>query len=154
VNVSTPFIHRPVATTLLMAGLLLFGSVAYFLLPDAPLPRIDFPTIVVTAQSPGTSPVTMALSVATPLERQFAQISGVSRLASSSGIGTATIMIQFARTRDIDAAAQDVQSAIDAVAGQLPKNLPSPPIYKKIDATQAKGAPTRTIAAQPGAPIQ
>jgi multidrug efflux pump subunit AcrB len=154
VNISAPFTHRPVATTSLMAALLLLGSIAYFLLPGAPLPQVDFPTIVVTAQSPGASPVAMALSVAAPLERQFAQISGVSRLASSSGIGATTIMIQFARTRDIDAAAQDVQSAIDAVAGQLPRNLPSPPTYTKIDAAQAKGAPTRTMAAQPGAPIQ
>ena len=136
-NVSAPFIHRPIATTLLMAALLLLGSVAYFLLPVAPLPQVEFPTIVVTAQLPGTSPDTMASSVATPLERQFSQISGVSQLTSTSGIGTATITIQFALTRNIDAAAQDVQSAIDAAAGQLPKNLPSPPTYKKTDPSSA-----------------
>jgi multidrug efflux pump subunit AcrB len=154
VNISAPFIHRPVTTTLLMAALLLLGSIAYFLLPVAPLPQVDFLTIVVTAESPGTSSVTMALLVAAPLERQFAQISGVSRLASSSDAGVTTIMIQFTRTRNIDAAAQDVQSAIDAAAGQLPKNLPSPPTYTKIDTAQTNGAPARTMAAQPGAPIQ
>ena len=132
-NISAPFIHRPIATTLLMAAFLLLGSVAYFLLPVAPLPQVDFPTIVVTAQLPGTSPETMASSVATPLERQFSQIGGVSQLTSTSGIGTATITIQFALTRNIDGAAQDVQSAIDAAAGQLPKNLPSPPTYKKTN---------------------
>jgi hydrophobe/amphiphile efflux-1 (HAE1) family protein len=136
-NVSAPFIHRPIATTLLMAGLLLVGSVAYFLLPVAPLPRIDFPTIVVTAQLPGTSPETMASSVATPLERQFAQISGVSQLTSVSGIGNTSITLQFALTRNIDGAAQDVQSAIDAAAAQLPKNLPAPPTYKKINPATA-----------------
>jgi hydrophobe/amphiphile efflux-1 (HAE1) family protein len=120
-----------------MAALLLAGSVAYFLLPAAPLPQVDFPTIVVTAQLPGTSPETMASSVATPLERQFGQISGVSQLTSSSGIGVTTITIQFVLTRSIDAAAQDVQSAIDAAAGQLPKNLPSPPTYKKTDPSTA-----------------
>jgi hydrophobe/amphiphile efflux-1 (HAE1) family protein len=120
-----------------MAALLLLGSIAYFLLPVAPLPQVDFPTIVVTAQLPGTSPETMASSIATPLERQFSQISGVSQLTSTSGIGTATITIQFALTRNIDAAAQDVQSAIDAAAGQLPKNLPSPPTYKKTDPSSA-----------------
>ena len=136
-NISAPFIHRPIATTLLMAAFLLLGSVAYFLLPVAPLPQVDFPTIVVTAQLPGTSPETMASSVATPLERQFSQIGGVSQLTSTSGIGTATITIQFALTRNIDGAAQDVQSAIDAAAGQLPKNLPSPPTYKKTDPSSA-----------------
>ena len=154
-NILTSFIHRPIAAPLLMAGLLLFGSAAYFLLPVAPLPHVDFPTIVVTAQSPGTSPATMASSVAAPLERQFAQILGVSHLASSSVIGTTTITIQFVPTRNIDAAAQEVQSAIDAAAGQLPKNLPSPPTYKKTDtAQQAKGASAKTMAAQPGAPTQ
>jgi hydrophobe/amphiphile efflux-1 (HAE1) family protein len=136
-NVSAPFIRRPIATTLLMAALLLIGSVAYLLLPVAPLPQVDFPTISVTAQLPGTGPETMASSVATPLERQFAQISGVSQLTSVSGIGTTTITIQFALDRSIDAAAQDVQSAIDAAAGQLPKNLPSPPTYKKTDPSTA-----------------
>jgi hydrophobe/amphiphile efflux-1 (HAE1) family protein len=136
-NVSAPFIHRPIATTLLMAALLLIGSAAYFLLPVAPLPQVDFPTIVVTAQLPGTGPETMASSLATPLERQFAQISGVNQLTSVSGIGTTTITIQFALSRNIDAAAQDVQSAIDAAAGQLPKNLPSPPTYKKTDPSTA-----------------
>jgi hydrophobe/amphiphile efflux-1 (HAE1) family protein len=136
-NVSAPFILRPIATALLMAAMLLVGAVAYTLLPVAPLPQVDFPTIVVTAQLPGTSPETMASSVATPLERQFAQISGVAQLTSVSGIGTTAITIQFTLTRNIDAAAQDVQAAINAAAGQLPKNLPSPPTYKKTNPSDA-----------------
>jgi multidrug efflux pump subunit AcrB len=136
-NVSEPFIRRPVATTLLMTALLLVGSVTYFLLPVAPLPQVDFPTILVTAQLPGTSPETMASSVATPLERQLAQISGVSQLTSVSGIGSTAITVQFTLARNIDAAAQDVQAAIDAAAGQLPKNLPSPPTYRKTNPSDA-----------------
>jgi hydrophobe/amphiphile efflux-1 (HAE1) family protein len=132
-NISAPFIHRPIGTALLMAAVLMVGSVAYSLLPVAPLPQVDYPTILVTAQLPGTSPETMASSIATPLERQFAQISGVSELTSVSGIGNTAITIQFTLSRNIDAAAQDVQAAIDAAAGQLPKNLPSPPTYKKTN---------------------
>jgi hydrophobe/amphiphile efflux-1 (HAE1) family protein len=134
-NASAPFIDRPIATSLLMAAVLLVGVVAYYLLPVAPLPQVDFPTIVVTAQLPGTSADVMASSVATPLERQFAQIQGVTDLTSVSGIGNTAVTIQFSLNRPIDAAAQDVQSAIDAAAGQLPKNLPSPPTYKKTDPT-------------------
>ena len=136
-NVSAPFITRPIATALLMAAVLIVGSIAYMLLPVAPLPQVDFPTIQVTAQFPGTSPETMASSVAAPLERQFAQISGVSQLTSVSGIGTASISIQFELSRNIDAAGQDVQAAINAAAGQLPKNLPSPPTYRKTNPSDA-----------------
>jgi HAE1 family hydrophobic/amphiphilic exporter-1 len=133
VSISTPFIERPVATSLLMAGILLVGLVAFPLLPVAPLPQVDFPTIVVTAQLPGASPETMASSVATPLEYQFSEIAGVTQMTSSSVLGTTQITIQFDLGRNIDAAAQDIQSAIDAAGGQLPKNLPTPPSYRKVN---------------------
>src|SRR5476649_1246531 len=132
-NISEPFIRRPIATSLLMGGILLLGIVAWPLLPVAPLPQVDFPTIVVTAQLPGASPETMASSVATPLEYQFSQIAGVSQMTSTSVLGTAQITIQFDLGRNIDAAAQDIQAAIDAAGGQLPKNLPSPPSYKEVN---------------------
>jgi hydrophobe/amphiphile efflux-1 (HAE1) family protein len=132
-NISEPFIRRPIATALIMTGLALVGLVAYLLLPVAPLPQVDFPTIQVTAQLPGTSPETMASSVASPLERQLAQMSGIAQLTSISGIGISLISIQFELSRNIDAAAQDVQAAINAAAGQLPKNLPSPPTYRKTN---------------------
>jgi hydrophobe/amphiphile efflux-1 (HAE1) family protein len=132
-NISEPFITRPIATSLIMTGLALVGLVAYLLLPVAPLPQVDFPTIQVTAQLPGTSPETMASSVASPLERQLAQMSGIAQLTSISGIGISVISIQFELWRNIDAAGQDVQAAINAAAGQLPKNLPSPPTYRKTN---------------------
>jgi hydrophobe/amphiphile efflux-1 (HAE1) family protein len=132
-NISEPFIRRPIATSLIMTGLALVGMVAYMLLPVAPLPQVDFPTIQVTAQLPGTSPETMASSVASPLERQLAQMSGIAQLTSISGIGISLISIQFELSRNIDAAGQDVQAAINAAAGQLPKNLPSPPTYRKTN---------------------
>jgi HAE1 family hydrophobic/amphiphilic exporter-1 len=132
-NISEPFVRRPVATSLLMGGILLLGIVAWPLLPVAPLPQVDFPTIVVTAQLPGASPETMASSVATPLEYQFAQIPGLSQMTSTSVLGTAQITLQFGLDRSINGAAQDIQSAIDAAGGQLPKNLPSPPSYKKVN---------------------
>ncbi len=116
-----------------MAGIFLIGLVAYPLLPVAPLPQVDFPTILVNAQLPGASPETMASSVATPLEYQFSEIPGVSQLTSTSVLGTSQITIQFELGRNIDAAAQDVQSAIDAAGGQLPKNLPAPPAYRKVN---------------------
>jgi hydrophobe/amphiphile efflux-1 (HAE1) family protein len=133
VSISEPFIRRPIATSLLMAGILLIGIVAFPMLPVAPLPQVDFPTIQVSAKLPGASPETMASAVATPLEYQFAAIPGVSQLTSSSVLGTTQITVQFDLGRNIDAAAQDVQSAIDAAGGQLPKNLPSPPSYKKVN---------------------
>jgi hydrophobic/amphiphilic exporter-1 (mainly G- bacteria), HAE1 family len=133
VSISEPFIKRPIATSLLMAGILLIGVVAYPMLPVAPLPQVDFPTIQVSANLPGASPETMASSVATPLEYQFSQIPGVSQLTSTSILGNTQVTIQFDLDRSIDAAAQDVQSAIDAAGGQLPKNLPSPPNYRKVN---------------------
>src|SRR6201982_2521532 len=115
-----------------MAGILLVGVVAFPMLPVAPLPQVDFPTIQVSAKLPGASPETMASSVATPLVTQRAAIPGVTQLTSSSVLGTTQITIQFDLGRDIDGAAQDVQSAIDAAGGQLPQNPPSPPSYKNI----------------------
>ncbi|HEX3402556.1 MAG TPA: multidrug efflux RND transporter permease subunit [Acetobacteraceae bacterium] len=132
-SISTPFIRRPVATSLLMAAFVLVGIAAYPLLPVAPLPRVDFPTISVTAKFPGASPDTMAATVAQPLEYQFAEIAGVSQLTSVSVLGTTQITIQFDLDRNIDAAAGDVQAAINAASGQLPKNLPSPPTYRKVN---------------------
>ena len=131
--ISSPFINRPIATSLLMAGVLLVGIISFPLLPVAPLPQVDFPTIQITGQLPGASPETMASSVATPLETQFGAIPGVSQMTSTSVLGTSTIVVQFDLDRNIDAAAQDIQSAITAAGGQLPKNLPSPPSYKKVN---------------------
>src|SRR6266478_3031479 len=108
--ISTPFIRRPIATSLLMAGVLMIGAVAYPLLPVAPLPQVDFPTIQVTAQLPGADPVTMASSVTAPLERQFAQIPGVTQMTSSSLLGVSQITVQFDLNRNIDGAAQDIQT--------------------------------------------
>jgi hydrophobe/amphiphile efflux-1 (HAE1) family protein len=132
-NVSAPFIARPIATSLVMAGILLIGAAAYPLLPVAPLPQVDFPTIQVSAQLPGASPETMASSVATPLERQFSQIPGVTQMTSTSALGSTSVTVQFDLDRDIDAAAQDIQAAINAAGGQLPKNLPNPPTYRKVN---------------------
>ena len=126
-GLSTPFIKYPIATSLIMIGLLFVGLVAYDNLPVAPLPKVDFPTIQVSALLPGASPETMASSVAQPLERQFAQIPGVTQTTSSSGLGTTTVVVQFDLDRNIDAAANDIQSAINAASGQLPRDLPSPP---------------------------
>jgi multidrug efflux pump len=132
-SISTPFIHRPVATSLLMAAILLAGIIAYPALPIAPLPQVDYPTIVVSASLPGASPETMASSIATPLERQFAQISGVTQMTSTSALGVTNITLQFELDRNIDGAAQDIQAAINAASGQLSKNLPNPPVFRKIN---------------------
>jgi hydrophobe/amphiphile efflux-1 (HAE1) family protein len=132
-SISTPFIRRPVATSLLMAAFVLVGIAAYPLLPVAPLPRVDFPTISVSAKFPGASPETMASTVAQPLEYQFAQIAGVSQLTSVSVLGSTQVTIQFDLDRNIDAAAGDVQAAINGASGSLPKNLPSPPTYRKVN---------------------
>jgi HAE1 family hydrophobic/amphiphilic exporter-1 len=132
-SISEPFVRRPIATSLLMGGIFLVGLVVFPLLPVAPLPQVDFPTISVSASLPGASPETMASSVATPLETQFAQISGLSQMTSSNALGSTSITLQFDLNRNIDAAAQDVQTGIDAAGGQLPKNLPSPPSYKKVN---------------------
>jgi len=132
-GISAPFIRLPVATSLLMVGVLFVGLVAYPRLPVAPLPQVDFPTIQVNASLPGASPDTMASAVAQPLETQFAQIAGVSQMTSTSVVGSSSITIQFVLDRNIDAAANDVQAAINAAGGQLPKNLPSPPTYRKVN---------------------
>jgi multidrug efflux pump len=132
-NISAPFIHRPVATSLLMIAVAFAGLVAYPLLPVAPLPKVDFPTISVSASLPGASPETMASAVAQPLERQFSLIAGVTQMTSTSTLGATSINLQFELNRDIDAAAQDVQAAIAAAGRQLPTNLPSPPTYRKVN---------------------
>jgi multidrug efflux pump len=132
-SISTPFIHRPVATTLLTIAIALAGGLAYFLLPVSPLPQVDYPSVQVSAGLPGASPETMASAVATPLERQFGRIAGVTEMTSSSSLGQANITLVFDLNRDINAAARDVQAAINAAAGYLPANLPSKPTYKKIN---------------------
>ena len=132
-SLSSPFIGRPIATSLLMAAILLVGAAAYPLLPVAPLPQVDFPTIQVTTQLPGASPETMASAVTQPLERQFGQIPGVTEMTSSSTLGNSAITIQFDLARNIDGAAQDVQTAINAASGQLPTTLPAPPTYRKVN---------------------
>ncbi len=132
-GLSAPFINRPIATTLIMVAVLLVGLVAFPSLPVAPLPQVDFPTIAVSASLPGASPDTMATSVAQPLERQIAQIPGVSQMTSTSSLGATAITVQFDLNRNIDAAANDIQAAINAAAGQLPKDLPSPPTYRKVN---------------------
>jgi multidrug efflux pump subunit AcrB len=136
-NVSAAFILRPIATTLLMVGLGAIGLMAYALLSIAGVPQVDIPTIQVTAQLPGTSAETMATSVATPLERQLALISGVASLSSTSSLGQTSITVEFDLGRSVDGAALDVQSAINAAGGQLPKNLPNPPTYEKINPADA-----------------
>ncbi|HET8948367.1 MAG TPA: efflux RND transporter permease subunit, partial [Candidatus Polarisedimenticolia bacterium] len=132
-NVSEIWIRRPVMTTLVMLGILLFGVMAYNRLPVSDLPNVDFPTIQVTANLPGASPATMAAAVATPLERQFTTIAGLDNMTSTSALGSTQITLQFNLSRDIDAAAQDVQSAIARVSGQLPPDLPTPPSYQKVN---------------------
>jgi multidrug efflux pump subunit AcrB len=132
-NISEVFVRRPIATTLLMTGVLIFGLVCYQLLPVAALPSVDFPTIVVTAQLPGASPEIMAATVATPLEDQFTQMPGLSQMTSTSGLGQTSITLQFDLSRNIDGAASDVQTAINAANGLLPKNLPNPPTYRKTN---------------------
>lgn len=132
-NISEPFIRRPIATTLLMAAIAFVGIAAYPFLPVAPLPQVDFPTIQVTATWQGASAETIATSVAAPLERQFAQIPGVSQLTSLSALGATTIVIQFDLNRNIDSAAQDVQAAITVAAKTLPQSMTAPPSYKKVN---------------------
>src|ERR1700682_3154893 len=132
-GISAPFIRYPIGTSLLMAGILFVGLVAYPLLPVAPLPQVDFPTIQVAASLPGGSPETMASSVAQPLERQPAQIPGVAQMTSTSSLGSTAITIQFDLNRSIEGAANDIQAAINAAGGQLRKNLPPPPTYRKVN---------------------
>jgi hydrophobe/amphiphile efflux-1 (HAE1) family protein len=154
VSISTPFIKRPIATSLLMVALLLVGIAAYPLLPVAPLPNVDFPTIVVNGKLPGASPETMATTIAQPLERQIAEIPGVDQMTSVSVLGQTQIVVQFALDRNIDSAAQDIQAAINGASGQLPKDMPSAPNYWKsnpsdspimILAVQSDALPLTTV---------
>ncbi|MHA3775314.1 multidrug efflux RND transporter permease subunit [Verrucomicrobiota bacterium sgz303538] len=136
-NVSEPFIRRPTGTFLLAAGLFLLGIVAYHFLPVAPLPRVDFPMVAVTAQLPGADPETVATSLAAPLERRLSKISGVSDITSTSTLGSCLLLIQFDLDRNVDGAARDVQAAINASASDLPIDLPSPPTYRKVNPADA-----------------
>ena len=136
-NVSEPFIRRPVATSLLAVGVLILGAVAYAFLPVAPLPKVDFATISVSAALPGVDPQTAATALAAPLERRFSQIAGANEITSVSSLGGASVTIQFDLSRDIDGAARDVQAAINAAAGELPPNLPNPPGYRKANPADA-----------------
>jgi HAE1 family hydrophobic/amphiphilic exporter-1 len=132
-SISELFIRRPVMTTLVMVGILLFGSMAYRLLPVSDLPNVDFPTIAVSASLPGANPDTMASSVATPLEREFSTIAGIDSMSSTSSLGNSSITLQFNLERNLDAAAQDVQAAIARANRQLPQDMPSPPTYQKVN---------------------
>jgi len=136
-SISSPFIHRPVATTLLTIAVAFAGALAYRALPVSPLPQVEFPTIQVSAALPGASPETMASSVATPLERQFGRIAGVTEMTSSSNLGSTSIVLQFDLSRDIDGAAREVQAAINAARSQLPANLPNNPTYRKVNPADA-----------------
>src|SRR5258708_1606404 len=132
-NLSELFVRRPVMTVLVMAGILIFGLASYRLLPVSSLPNVDFPTIQVSATLPGASPETMAAAVATTLEKQFSTIAGIDQMTSLSGQGLTSITIQFSLDRDIDAAAQDVNSAIAAATKQLPPPTPTPPSFRKVN---------------------
>src|SRR5271167_4762236 len=136
-NVSEPFIHRPVATTLLTIAIAIAGAIAFKVLPVSPLPQVDFPTISVGAGLPGASPETMASSIATPLERQFGHIAGITEMTSTSSLGTTGITLQFDLSRNIDGAARDVQAAINAARTYLPANLPANPTYRKVNPADA-----------------
>ena len=132
-NISAPFIERPVATSLLSMGLLLFGGLAYPFLPLARLPEVEYPTITVFANLPGASPETMATAVATPLERMFGRIAGITQMTSTSQLGSTNVTMQFDLDRNVDAAGRDVQAAINSARGQLPANLPSNPTWRKTN---------------------
>src|SRR5262245_60224235 len=136
-NISSPFIRRPIATTLLTIAVALAGVIGFRLLPVAPLPQVDFPTIQVSASLPGASPETIASSVATPLERQLGHIAGITEMTSSSYLGSTTIVLQFDLSRNVDAAARDVQAAINAARSNLPANLPNNPTYRKVNPADA-----------------
>src|ERR1700687_6015724 len=136
-NISAPFIKRPIGTSLLAAALLMAGALAFIFLPVAPLPQVEFPVISVGAGLPGASPETMASAVATPLERQFGRIAGVTQMTSSSALGSTNVTLQFDLKRDINAAARDVQAAINAARSQLPADLPGQPTYRKVNPADA-----------------
>src|SRR6202042_2336460 len=132
-NISAPFIQRPIATALLMVGLLIGGLIAYPLLPVAALPNVNYPTLTVTAQLPGADPQTMASTVASPLELQFGEIPGLTQMTSASALGYTQITLQFDLSRAIDGAVSDTLSAINAAAAQLPLNMPYPPTIRKVN---------------------
>src|SRR5437660_11629657 len=132
-SIAELFIRRPVATVLVMLAILLFGAIGYRALPVSDLPNVDFPTILVSANLPGASPETMASSVATPLERQFSTIAGLDSMTSSNVQGRTQVTLQFNLSRNIDAAAQDVQAASTQTSAQLPQNMPSPPSFRKVN---------------------
>src|ERR1700761_7866166 len=132
-NLSAPFIRRPVATTLLTVAIAIAGGIAFNVLPVSPLPQVDFPTISVSAGLPGASAQIMASSIATPLERQFAHIAGVTEMTSQSSLGNTSVTLQFDLSRNIDGAARDVQAAINAARTYLPANLPGNPTYRKVN---------------------
>src|SRR5215813_7748260 len=136
-SISSTFIKRPAGTSLLAIALAMAGCLGFLLLPVSPLPQVDFPTIQVQANLPGASPETMASSVATPLERQFGRIAGVTEMTSTNYLGSTNIVLQFDLNRDINGAARDVQAAINAARGQLPANLPSNPNYRKVNPSDA-----------------
>src|SRR5438477_7699467 len=136
-NISAPFIRRPVGTALLTAAVALAGAVAYLQLPVSPLPQVDFPTITVQAALPGASPEIMASSVAAPLERQLGHIASVTEMTSASYLGTTNIVLQFELARDINGAARDVEAAINAARSYLPSNLPSNPTYRTVNPADA-----------------
>src|ERR1700761_5714555 len=136
-NISAPFVHRPVATTLLTIAVAIAGAIAFTVLPVSPLPQVDFPTINVNAGLPGASAQIMAASVATPLERQFSHIAGITEMTSSSSLGSSGITLQFDLNRDINGAARDVQAAINAARTYLPANLPSNPSWRKVNPADA-----------------
>src|SRR6516165_6021933 len=142
-SVSSPFIHRPIATSLLGVAVMLGGMLGYMSLPVSSLPQVDFPTVQVTTQLPGASPDVMAALVTAPLERQFGQIPSLTTMTSSSSFGVSQITLQFDLSRDIDAAAQDVQAGINAAGSTLPRNLPYPPTYSKVNPA---AAPIMTLA--------
>ena len=139
-NISAIFINRPVATTLLTIGLVIAGAIAFQMLPVSPLPRVDFPTIFVSANLPGADPETMATSVAAPLERQFGRIAGITEMTSASSRGSTSIVLQFDLSRDINGAARDVQAGINAARGFLPPNLPNNPTYRKVNPSEGAGS--------------
>src|SRR6516165_8763930 len=134
---SRPFILRPVATSLLMLGILLAGAIAYRQLPVSALPQVDYPTIQVVTFYPGASPDVMASSVTAPLERQFGQVPGLNQMTSASSGGSSTITLQFTLSLDIDVAEQQVQAAINAASTFLPRDLPNPPVFSKINPADA-----------------
>src|SRR5579863_3854914 len=137
VNISRPFIQRPVATTLLAIAILLVGLVAFFSLPVAPLPNVDFPTMQINASLPGASALTMASNVATPLERQFSSIPGIAQMTSTSSLGTTSITLQFQLNQSIDSDFEQVQAAINAASAQLPSNLPAQPTIRRVNPSDA-----------------